>query len=1002
MFVQEQISQLIDKYKYETNKAQSEADVRAGYIDQLFFALGWNIHNDLGQPTNYWREGYIRGAGYVDVGLEIARQPVLMLEAKRFGTLAPSTERKYDRTPEEKQLFKYARAKKIPYCILTNFECLQVFNADHERLILAFDSPTEYLDRLSELLHLSPERVKAGSLQASERQLELKDIDEVFLASLQSWRLQLANSIYQYNLSNPALQTNGGLDFDKLIAAVQRVLDRLILIRFADDKEVLLTYDVIDSILNNYRKKGGYTRSDDLMRDFIDLSHRMDERHNTTLFQPGHICEQVFIPNDVLEHIMWEMNNMSFRKFTSDILGNTYETYLGTKLVLRNGEIESEARRDIRKAGGIFYTPSMIVRYIVDNTLGCLLNELERQYGVHAIEKAKEIKVLDPACGSGSFLTYAYQVLANFYRRINQQIEEEQVKLLANVASPDMFKRLELLKQMPQPLLDYPHYILQRQLYGVDIDPEAAEIAAVNLTMQAFADARQEKLPLILNENIKVGNSLISGSEQELRHYFGDNWRDKRPSNWKEEFLQIMNDGGFDVVIGNPPWGANLAEYTSYLEEKFHLAKGQYDSYELFLELSKIVLMEGGVWGFLIPDSIFKPEHMRLREFLCQNQQIEEIIKLGEGFFKGVYRACVILIFKNQLPREGHEVSCTTLMKEDRRKLVAETKIDLNVLKQAKGLGISQDSFRNSPDYAFNIVSGGADRRIMRCMEVNALDWQRFFDSWRGVEFSEGGIVIQCPKCSKWDNPPRKRKGVYRIKVCKHCNHQYYFDNSIKQEVIVSEAPQRDTDKPFVSGDSVNRYYISKIKFIDITKDGINYKDPSIYQGPKILIRKTGVGIYSTIESSDAYVPQAVFIFKLKENLPEESQQYKLQYFLGILNSRLMLYYYYKKFGELEWKSFPYITQKTIQQLPIAAIGFHNPRSKELHDKISEKVTYLLQQNDINVTRRLDEEVESLVMELYGIVDTAEQAHILNELNKVQKLRIIREIIPTEESNILK
>jgi adenine-specific DNA-methyltransferase len=995
MSIEEQIKQLIEKYRYETNKTQSEADVRANYIDWLFSHLGWDVWGgDPQHATTYHREGYIRGAGYVDVGLEVARQPVLMLEAKRFGVLVSSAERKYDRTPEEKQLFKYARSKKIPYCILTNFERLHVFNADHERLILASDNPAEYLDRLYKLQRLSPERVKTGSLQASERHLEIKDVDEAFLASLQSWRLQLANSIYQHNLTKPVLQTDGSLDFDKLMAAVQRVLDRLILIRYADDKEVLLTYDVIDSILSNYQKKGGYARPDDLMRDFIDLSHRMDERHNTTLFQPGHICEQVFISDDVLEHIMGEMNNISFRKFTSDILGNTYETYLGTKLVLRDGEIESEARRDIRKAGGIFYTPPMIVRYIVDNTLGCLLNELEKQYGVHAIEKAKEIKVLDPACGSGSFLTYAYQALANFYRRMNQQIEDEQVKLLVDAASPDMFKRLGLLKHLPLPFLDYPHHILQKQLYGVDIDPEAAEIAAVNLTMQAFTDARQEKLPLILNENIKVGNSLISGSEQELRRYFSDNWKDKRPFNWEEGFPQIMNDGGFDIVIGNPPWGANLVEYTSYLEEKFHLAKGQYDSYELFLELSKTVLRKGGVWGFLIPDSIFKPEHMRLREFLCQNQQIEEILKLGEGFFKGVYRACVILIFKNQLPQEGHEVSCTTLMKEDRKTLEVQTKIDLSVLKQAKALGTSQDSFRNSPDYAFNIVSDDADRRIMHRMEANTLDWQRLFDSWRGVEFSEGGIVIQCPNCSKWDNPPRKRKGVYRIKVCRYCNHQYYFDNSIRQEVIVSETPQRDTDKPFVSGDSVNRYYISKIKFIDITKDGINYKDPGIYQGPKILIRKTGVGIYSTIESSGVYVPQAVFIFKLKQNLPEELQQYKLQYFLGILNSRLMLYYYYKKFGELEWKSFPYITQNTIQQLPIMAIDFHDPKSKELHEKISEKVTCILQQN-IGAVRQLDEEIENLVTQLYSI-NADEKAHILNELGKVQKLRIIRETVSTD------
>jgi hypothetical protein len=129
------IAELVEKYGNETSKNQSEADVRAGYIDLLFKALGWNVYNDPGGSTNYRREGYISGAGTVDVGLEIAAQPALMLEAKRFGAIPRYSERQGDRTLEEKQLFRYARGKKIPYCILTNFERLQVFNADHERLV---------------------------------------------------------------------------------------------------------------------------------------------------------------------------------------------------------------------------------------------------------------------------------------------------------------------------------------------------------------------------------------------------------------------------------------------------------------------------------------------------------------------------------------------------------------------------------------------------------------------------------------------------------------------------------------------------------------------------------------------------------------------------------------------------------------------------------------------------------------------------------------------------
>ncbi len=148
------------------------------------------MHNDPSGFTNYRREGYIRGVGIVDVGLEIDGQPVLILEAKKFGMLPRSNDRLGDRTIEEKQIFKYARGKKIPYCILTNFERLQVFNADHERLILWFDDPEKLTSRFPDLLYLAPTKVQSGSLPAMERQLEIKPVDEAFLVLLQNWRLR--------------------------------------------------------------------------------------------------------------------------------------------------------------------------------------------------------------------------------------------------------------------------------------------------------------------------------------------------------------------------------------------------------------------------------------------------------------------------------------------------------------------------------------------------------------------------------------------------------------------------------------------------------------------------------------------------------------------------------------------------------------------------------------------------------------------------------------------
>jgi len=654
------ISQLVQKFESERNIQQSEADVRAGYIDLLFDALGWNVYNDPGQLTNYRREGYVRGAGYVDVGLEIRGQPVLFLEAKRFGRIPASSERTGDRTTEEKQAFRYARGKKISYAILTNFERLHVFNADHERLILAFDHPRQYLDRLEDLWRLSPEQVEGGSLPWWEGQLEKKDIDLQFLAALRRWRLLLANAIYQHNADNPALQTDGAFDFDALMAAVQRILDRLILVRYGDDKEVLRAHDLLEAMLVEYRNRGAYARPDHLMRAFTDLSNMMDEHHNTTLFAPGHVCERVSVPNQVLAEVISEMNAISFRKFTSDILGSTYESYLGTKLTLRNGAIQDEERRDVRKGRGIYYTPRWVVEYIVDNTLGKRLQEIEKQHGLHAIEKVRGLAVLDPACGSGSFLIYAYQLLADFYRRLNQAIAHEQARLLAEAAQFRLFETLQEIQHLPQPVADYPHVILREHLYGVDLDPEAAEIAAVSLTMQVFADSRREKLPLILNENIKVGNSLISGSEAELRPYFGSAWHDKHPFDWQHEFPQIMARGGFDIIIGNPPYVTSALvspPEREYHRANFRTATGKYDLYMLFIERVLALAKDGDV-SLIVPNKFMHTSAGgALRNLLSRDNSVLEIVNFDDNpVFAHVTNYPCVIVVKRQPPIARHRM----------------------------------------------------------------------------------------------------------------------------------------------------------------------------------------------------------------------------------------------------------------------------------------------------------------------------------------------------------
>ena len=214
-----------------------------------------------------------------------------------------------------------------------------------------------------------------------------------------------------------------------------------------------------------------------------------------------------------------------------------------------------------------------------------------------------------------------------------------------------MFQRMEIFKQLPEPLIDYPHHILEKQLFGVDIDPEAAEIAAVNLTMQAFSDTKQEKLPHILNENIKVGNSLVSGTEEELRNYFGDAWQEQEPFDWESEFPEIMANGGFDIVVGNPPYvrQEQLQQLKLLLEKKYECYTGAADIYVYFYERGFQKLKEGGILSFISPNKYFRSGYgEKLRQFLGTKSTISQLIDFGDApVFNAITYPSIIILRKS-------------------------------------------------------------------------------------------------------------------------------------------------------------------------------------------------------------------------------------------------------------------------------------------------------------------------------------------------------------------
>ncbi len=529
--------------------AVSEANVRADYVDRLFGILGWEI----GNPDEYDREHFIRGAGFADVALKINNKPVIFVEAKRFGGISHSKDIKGDWTLEERQSILYALSKNCKWAILTNFEKFRVFNVLTGLTILNFESVFDYKDRFADLLYLTKEAVESGRIDKLGAREEKPDIDMEFLEMLNRWRIGLANDIYLNNFLNegkpPDLgklfpdyekhekdpkyakflesrreilrkrldfsvlkDEKGNFEIERLKSAVQRILDRLIIIRWAEDHLLLDDPNILEGKLKSWRAAARYNPIYEGLFADGALFDKFNDIHNGEIFKRGMFYDRITVSDGVLARIIEEMTSHSFRKFDFDILGNTYETYLGNTLYLKeDNTFELQPSQETRKESGIYYTPPYVVDYIVKNTLGALLKDKKPQ-------EVASIKVLDPACGSGSFLIKAYDCFANYYEEKNRAIK---ARIDEHVRKGMLFETSESTHE------GYEASILMNNIHGVDLDAQAAEIAAVNLMLKALK--AEEMLPPILSETIKVGNSLISGSEEELRKYFGDEWRAKKP-----------------------------------------------------------------------------------------------------------------------------------------------------------------------------------------------------------------------------------------------------------------------------------------------------------------------------------------------------------------------------------------------------------------------------------------------------------------------------------------
>lgn len=582
----QKVQELIEKYEkvkasHSTSK-YTEEETKKDFIQPLFQILGWDT-TDKNEVT----AEEVQSGGRIDYGFYLNGRLKFNVEAKSLKT-------DLNREDYANQAVKYSWNKGAIWAILTDFENLKVFNAqvidrslaDKQYFDISYD---KYIERFDQFWLLSKEAFIENLLDKEAEKVG-KKLQTVSVGSLLYKDLNECRNI----LTDVLDKCNPGLNKDDLDEGVQKLLDRLIFLRVAEDRNI--EGPILKELLREHEEKGGRK-----FQSMIKKFRGLDAIYNSNLFSE-HPFEKWEEFGDATEKVIKILYGKpgyyeyDFKVMPADVLGGVYENYLGYRLEKSKKGLSVSKDAKKRKEHGIYYTPDFIVDYIVKNTLKPVLDKCA------SIEQLKKIKVLDPACGSGSFLIKALEVIYEKYREFN--------------VPEGVYTKIQ---------------ILQENIYGVDLDQQAVEIARLNLLINAL-DTKM-KLPG-LEKNIKNGNSLISGTDDELKKYFGKDFRDKKPFNWEEEFPEVFKQGGFDVIIGNPPYIRVQTldkEDAKYFSNYYKSAVSNYDIYLLFIEKGYELINKNGYFGMILPSKFLQADYGEgIRDLLTHNKAVKKIVDFGD------------------------------------------------------------------------------------------------------------------------------------------------------------------------------------------------------------------------------------------------------------------------------------------------------------------------------------------------------------------------------------
>ncbi|MFC2772870.1 MAG: N-6 DNA methylase [Segatella oris] len=438
---------------------------------------------------------------------------------------------------------------------------------------------------------------------------------------------------------------------------------------------------------------------------------------------------------------------------------------------------------------------------------------------------------------------------------------------------------------------------------------------------------------------------------------------------------------GIDFIVSNPPWGADKSSYIQ-LSSDFLTAIGQFDIYDLFIELCVNNLNVDGCFGLIVPDSIYSEEHKPIREFLLKNAEIKQIVRLGEGIFPDINIAVSLIFGVKKVCNNRHNVLCAHLSNDIKKKVI-KGEISLEKAIKLSSCKISSKLMVDN-NYAFftDITTNDSNLThfLNNCQKIGDVT-----SSQRGIELSKKGIILKCPICQKW-LPEPKGKENKDIK-CPHCKYIGTKSSFLSMGIISTKVSKGY--KKIIVGEDVYRFRTNAKQYIKIGVQGINYKDAQLYQGSKILVRKTGVGITAGIDYDNSLTNQVVYIIKRRNDIDPIISN---EVILAVLNSRITTYFIIKTMGSNGWKTHAYLSQASVASLPFPNIDVNNAETRDCLMHLTDLVKNNARVSSDNFSIDADAKIERIVAKLFGI-NQSDYEVIYKAINEVQQMIPFRRLL---------